>query len=342
MMMGISERYSRQIVFPGIGEEGQKKLSSSKVAVIGTGALGTVIANNLCRAGVGYMRLVDRDYVEISNLQRQSIYDEEDVRENLPKAVAAVNHLQKVNSEITLEPVVSDVNARSIEKLIENVDLVLDGTDNLETRFLINEACHKHHLPWIYGGALQSYGMTMNILPGDDTPCFRCMYTGMPASGSQPTCSSAGVLNMITGVIGCMESAEAVKILTGSPEVNKQLFMIDVWENTARYLEVQKAPECPTCGQGHYDFLDNLKGSYTTSLCGRDSVQVIPARTGDVDFTALSERLKQLGSVKYNRFILNFTVGKLEISLFKDGRAIIKNVKDANMAKSVYSEYIGL
>lgn len=186
-----------------------------------------------------------------------------------------------------------------------------------------------------------SYGMTMNILP-EETPCLRCLYSNLPAPGSHPTCSSASVLSMITGVIGCLESTEAVKILTGSPEVRKNLFMIDVWENTARYVEINKSPDCPTCGQGRYDFLGGVKGSYTTSLCGRDSVQVIPARTGDVDFAALSEKLKLLGTVKHNRFILNFVVGNLEISLFKDGRAIIKNVKDENMAKSVYSEYIGL
>lgn len=339
--MVLPERYSRQIVFKGIGEEGQEKLGRSRVVVIGMGALGTVIANNLCRAGVGYLRLVDRDYVEISNLQRQAIYNEQDVRENLPKAVAAVEHLQKVNSEITLDPVVSDVNSSNIEQLIEGVDLVLDGTDNLETRFLINEACHKHRLPWIYGAALMSYGMTMNIIPGV-TPCLRCIYKSIPAPGSRPTCSSAGVLSMITGIIGCLEASEALKILTGSPGVRKNLFMIDVWDSTSHYVEIEIAPECPTCGQSRYDFLGNLQGSYTTSLCGRDSVQVIPAGTGEVDFNALSEKLRSLGTVKHNRFILNFTVGKLEISLFKDGRAIIKNVKDENAAKSVYSEYIGL
>jgi molybdopterin-synthase adenylyltransferase len=339
--MVLPERYSRQIVLKGIGEEGQEKLGHSRVIIIGMGALGTVIANNLCRAGVGFIRLVDRDYVDLSNLQRQVIFNEQDVAENLPKAVAALQYLQKVNSEITLEPVVSDVNAGNIEKLIEDVDLVLDGTDNLETRFLMNEACHKHHLPWIYGGALISYGMTMNIIPGE-TPCMRCIYANIPAPGSYPTCSSAGVLSMITGVIGCVQSAEALKVLTGSPAVRKNLMMIDVWNNTTQYIEIKKSPECPTCGQSRYEFLGTLKGSYTTSLCGRDSVQVIPAGKGEVDFKGLSEKLKDLGFVKYNRFILNFTIGKLEISLFKDGRAIIKNVKDESMAKSVYSEYIGL
>ncbi len=258
--MAFSERYSRQIVFKEIGEEGQEKLRNSKVVVIGMGALGTVIANNLCRAGVGHLRLVDRDLVEISNLQRQTIYNERDVRHNLPKAVAAVQHLQKVNSEITLEPVVNDVNSGNMEKLMEGMDLVLDGTDNLETRFLINDACHKHNLPWIYGGALMSSGMTMNIIPGE-TPCIRCISPDLPGPGSYPTCSTAGVLGMITGIIASLESAEAMKILIGSPKVSKSLCMVDVWENNIYYLEVKKSPECPTCGQGHYDFLNKNKGS---------------------------------------------------------------------------------
>lgn len=340
--MSISERYSRQIRFNEIGEEGQEKLRNSKVVVIGMGALGTVIANNLCRAGVGYLRLVDRDYVEISNLQRQAIYSEQDVADNLPKAVAAVQYLQKVNSEIKLEAVVSDVNPGNIEQLIDGMDLVLDGTDNLETRFLINDACDKHHLPWIYGGAIKSGGMSMNILPGEGTPCLRCIYPELPAPGSYATCSSVGVLSMITGIIGCLESTEALKILVGSPKVRKNLFMMDIWDNTAQYVEINKFSECPTCGKGHYEFLENIKGSYTTSLCGRDSIQVNPAKIGNIDFLALSEKLSPLGEVKYNPYILNFTIGKMEITLFKDGRAIIKNVKDENVAKSVYSEYIGL
>lgn len=339
--MAVSERYSRQIAFEGIGEKGQEKLLQSRVAVMGMGALGTVIANDLCRAGVGFMRLVDRDYVEISNLQRQSVYDEKDVTDNLPKAVAAAEHLQKVNSGITLEPVVTDINSGNIENIVRDVDLVLDGTDNFETRFLINEACVKLNIPWIYGGALMSNGMTMNIIPGV-TPCLRCMGFDLPAPGSYPTCVSSGVLNMITGVIGSVEASEAVKILVGSPKISKSLFEIDLWNNTTRHLELKRSPQCPTCGQGVYELLGNHKGSYTTSLCGRDSIQVIPATQGEMDFAALSEKLLPMGLVKHNRFILNFSNGNIEISLFKDGRAIIKNVKDENAAKSVYSEYIGM
>lgn len=329
------------MAFNGIGEEGQKKLLQARVAIMGMGALGTVIANNLSRAGVGFMRLVDRDYVEISNLQRQLLYDENDVRDNLPKAVAAAEHLHKANSEITLEPIVTDINSGNIEKIIEGADLVLDGTDNFETRFLLNEACHKLGIPWVYGGALMGSGMTMNIIPGV-TPCLRCLDLDLPAPGSYPTCTSAGILNMITGVIGSVEAAEAVKILVGSPDIRKSLLEMDLWNNRTRYLEFKRSPKCPTCGKGEYELLGKQKGSYTTSLCGRDSIQVIPGTTGDMDFAALSQKLVHVGAVKYNRFIFNFATGNMEISLFKDGRAIIKNVKDENAAKSIYSEYIGL
>lgn len=339
--MTISDRYSRQILFHGIGSEGQQKIANSKVLVVGMGALGTVIANSLCRAGVGYLRLVDRDYVELSNLQRQTIYDEQDVENNLPKAAAAVRHLQKVNSEIVLEPVVSDVNSGNIEYLIDGMDLILDGTDNFETRFLINDACIKHNIPWIYGGAIGSTGMSMNIIPGK-TACFRCLVSEPRTPSSSPTCSSMGVLGMLTGIIGCLESAEALKILIGSSKICTNLCVVDIWENTINYINIPKSPECPTCGQGCYDFLNSMKGSYTSSLCGRDSIQVIPSKMGNMDFPALSNKLSPLGSVKYNQYILNFAVNNIEITLFKDGRAIIKNVKDEGAAKSVYSEYIGL
>jgi molybdopterin/thiamine biosynthesis adenylyltransferase len=257
--MAWKERYARQMAFQGIGDEGQEKLKAAKVLIVGMGALGSVIANNLCRAGVGLLRFVDRDYVELSNLQRQVIYNEQDVKDNLPKAIAAAKHLEKVNSTITLEPIVSDVNSGNVEKLLEDIDLVLDGTDNMETRLLVNDACQKHQVPWIYGGALMSYGMSMNIIPGE-TACFRCFNPNIPPVGSMPTCSSAGVLSMITGIVACIESTEALKILTGSSEVRKTLFVIDVWNNSAQYVEIAKRPECPSCGKKQYDFLETRKG----------------------------------------------------------------------------------
>lgn len=250
------ERYARQIAFQGIGREGQEKLRRSRVAIVGLGATGTVIANNLCRAGVGFLRLIDRDRVEMTNLQRQALCDEEDVSNRAPKAMAAAAHLSRVNGEVELEPLVCDVDADNAGRLMMDVDLVLDGTDNFETRLLINEACHKHGVPWIYNGVIMSYGTSMNILQGENGPCFRCLYSGASAPDSQASCASVGVLNMITGIIGSVASAEALKILTGSPEVRRTLFLIDVWMNVARYEQIGKDPACPVCGGGRYAILD--------------------------------------------------------------------------------------
>ncbi len=334
-------RYSRQTVFQQIGADGQRKLLDSKVAIVGLGALGTVIANNLCRSGVGFLRLIDRDYVELSNLQRQTLYDEKDASEQMPKAVAAYNHLTKVNSEITLVPIVTDVNSSNIEDLIKDVDLVLDGSDNLEVRFLINEACHKYKIPWIYGGAIGSTGMTMNILYGE-SPCFRCFCPIATTTGSSETCSTAGVLNMITGIIASVESSEAIKILIGSPEVRKDVFYVDIWDFSSQTIEIRKDPNCPTCAQSHYEYLGQLKGSYSMGLCGRDSIQIVPGMPVSIDFAHLAEKLNKAGEVSFNRFMLSFDDGYRCFNLFPDGRAIIKNVKDESAAKSVYSEYIGL
>lgn len=242
--MALSERYARQMIFKGIGEEGQHRLSQAKVAIIGMGALGTVLANNLVRAGVGHIRLVDRDYVELSNLQRQTIYSEADAQERLPKAVAATQYLKKVNSEIVLEPIIKDVNPLNVENIIAGCHLVLDGTDNLETRFLLNDASLKNNIPWIYGGALGSHGMTMNIIPGE-TACLRCFLRGL-GQRTQETCATTGVLNMLTGIIACYESAEALKILIGSPQVRKNILYLDIWNNEFMEIDIEPQEECPS------------------------------------------------------------------------------------------------
>lgn len=337
----MNERYSRQIVFGPIGETGQKKLLEARVAVLGLGALGTVIANNLARSGVGYLRLVDRDYVEISNLQRQILFNEADCQNHIPKAVAAEAHLKRINSEIIYDPVIKDINPASIEALLDGIDLVLDGTDNFETRMLINDVCCKHVIPWIYGGALSSHGMTMNIIPGK-TACLHCLYNHAPAPGSLETCTSAGVLNMITGLIGCIESVEAVKYLVGSPDLSDKMRYFDIWESRFESIDAARNKNCPACGKHVYEFLDNTQSTYTTSLCGRDSIQVVPAKQGRMDFPVLAEKLNKLGTVSINPYMLTFITGKLEITLFVDGRAIIKNAADENAAKSIYAEYIGL
>ena len=334
-------RYARQAAFSYIGEEGQKKLLHSKVAIIGMGALGTVSANNLCRSGVGYIRIIDRDYVDITNLQRQILYNEDDAMQNLPKAVAAFTHLSKVNSEITIEPIVSDVNSSNITRLINDVDLVLDATDNLEIRLLINEACHALKIPWIYCAALGSKGMTMNILPYEDAPCLTCFVSESDFIPMQ-SCSTFGVLNMITNAIASIQTVEAIKILTNADSVRKELLMIDIWNTHFVSLKINKNTDCKVCSQGKYDYFGKTLGSYTTELCGSNSIQVVPSRLVKMDFDVLAGKLESAGRVSFNPFTFNFSDGKHEITLFRDGRAIIKNAIDSNQAKSVYSEYIGL
>lgn len=334
-------RYSRQIIFENIGEEGQRKLMDSSVAIIGLGALGTVSANNLARAGVGRVKLIDRDYVELSNLQRQTLYDEDDVKSEKPKAAAAFEHLSRINSSIAFETVIADVNSSNIENLIRDCNLVLDCTDNFEIRLLLNEACDHLQIPWIYCGAVGSSCMTMNIIPGV-TPCFQCFIGDSDNLESGQTCSTVGVLNMATNIAASVQSAEALKILLGSDEVRKTLFFMDVWNNSVEYLEIQRNPECPVCGGHHYSFLGKAAGSYTVSMCGRNEVQVVPGKTGNVDFEHIAESLKKLGDVSCSQFMMKYSDGTIGIKLFKDGRAIIENARDENQAKAIYSEYIGL
>ena len=338
--MGKS-RYSRQIIFRNIGEEGQQKLLDSSVAIIGLGALGTVSAGNLARAGVGRIKLIDRDYVELSNLQRQTLYDEEDASNAKPKAMAAFEHLSKVNSSITLEPVAADVNSTNIENLIKDCGLVLDCTDNFEVRLLINEACDQLQIPWIYCGAVGSTCMTMNIIPGA-TPCFVCFTGDSDNLESGQTCSTVGVLNMTTNIAASVQSAEAIKILLGSEDVRKDLFFMDVWKNSMNYLEIQRNLNCPVCGRHEYKFLGRAAYSFTTSMCGRNEIQVVPGKPANIDFEKLAGPMGKLGRVSFNSFMLNYSDGHIGIKLFRDGRAIIENAKDPNQAKAIYSEYIGL
>jgi adenylyltransferase/sulfurtransferase len=339
--MSDMERYKRQITFDRFGEESQRKLLQSRVCIIGTGALGSVIANNLCRAGVGYLRLIDRDYVEKVNLQRQILFTEDDAENEIPKAEAAAAALRLANSEIEIVAVNTDVNSSNIEGHISDTDIVIDGTDNFETRFLINEACHKHGVKWIYGGVIASGGATMNILYGD-APCFRCFMREMPAPGSYPTCNTAGVISPITGVIGSYETAEAMKILTGADEVSHDYLAIDVWDNVADYISVTKNPDCPVCVHGEYELLGRPTGAYTTSLCGHDSWQIIPGIGVKADLPNLARTLAAVGNVKVTKFSLDFDGDGASFKVYPDGRAIIAGVKDEKKAKEIYAEYIGI
>lgn len=338
------DRYSRQILFSPIGREGQELLQSSSVTIVGCGALGTMLANNLCRAGVGRIVIADRDYIETNNLQRQILYDEDDVLRRLPKAIAAAEKLRRVNSEVRVEALVEDINADGIEALVRETDLVLDATDNFETRYLINDACVKYQRPWIYSGVIASYGVTMNIIPGN-TPCLRCVFPEMPLPGTTPTCDTAGVLNGIVAAITGIASTEALKILLKSEKMSRAMVWMDVWENTYERIELPRQPDCPACGQRHYEFLDALSGTQSTSLCGRNAVQVRGSSgrlSSKLDFATLAERLRPVGEVSYNEFLLRCAIDGYELTVFPDARAIIKGTDDEQVARSVYARYIGM
>lgn len=337
------ERYSRQILFDGIGEAGQRRLLDSRAVIIGCGALGTAQAEALARAGVGQLRIVDRDFVEASNLQRQTMFTEQDARERLPKAIACVNHLAEINSEIKTEAVVADVNYSNVERLIKDCDVVIDGTDNFATRYLINDACVKHNVNWVYGAAVGSYGVTMTIRPHVG-PCLRCVLEESPPAGSTPTCDTAGVIMPIISIVAAVQVTEVVKLLTGNVEELHSSFMqFDVWQNQwIRSFRGRKpSPECPTCGLGRYEMLEAEAGDFAVSLCGRDAVQVSPRRSVPIDLPALAERLRAAGEVQVNPYLLRLRVGDYELTVFQDARAIIRGTDDVPTARSLYAKYIG-
>ena len=335
------ERYARQILFPGIGEVGQRKLLQAKAVIVGCGALGTVIANTLARAGVGHLVIADRDFIELNNLQRQILFDEEDITKGLPKAAAAAEKLRRVNSSIRIEAVIADIHSGNIETLIRGADVVLDGTDNLETRYLINDACLKNGIPWVYGGVIGGHGMSMTIVP-HKTPCLRCLFTNMPPPGATATCDTAGVLGSIVGVIASIESAEAMKLLIGKGRLNEGLIAIDLWENSFEMIAIPERTEnCPACGRGDYEYLAAREGIQTTTLCGHNAVQVSTRSAARIDFAELARRLAPVGEVSFNEFMLRFKADGHELTLFPDARAIIKGTTDESVAKTFYAKYVG-
>jgi molybdopterin/thiamine biosynthesis adenylyltransferase len=339
MTSGDRERYSRQILFPGIGEPGQERLLASHAVVAGCGALGSLQAMALARAGVGRLTIIDRDYVEPGNLQRQFLFEESDAADALPKAAAAERRLARVNSAIRVAGVVADLDPSNAEELLDGVDLILDGTDNFETRYLINDYAVSHLVPWIYGAAVGSYGLTMPVIPGR-TSCLRCVYPQPPA-GAQPTCETAGVLNTLTGVIASLQVADALKILSGHPEcVAARITTIDVWSGGIRQIEQPaRDPECPACGQRDFVYLSGARRA-PISLCGRNAVQ-IHERARPIDLAELKKRLLPLGEVRANPFALRFLQTSFEITVFADGRAIVKGTTDPGVARSIYARYVG-
>ena len=331
------ERYSRQILFPGIGEEGQQKLLDSHVAIVGCGALGSFQAAALARAGLGRLTIVDRDFIEPSNLQRQWLFDEADAAAALPKALAAEKSLARINPSLRVTGVVADLAPANIEELLGEAALILDGTDNFETRYLINDYSVSRGTPWIYGAAVGSYGITMPVLPKLGA-CFRCVYPEPPA-GSQPTCETAGVLNSITAAVAALQVADALKWLcTGSLAL--RITTLDVWDGGVRRIALPaRDPECPACGQGLFPYLDGEHRA-PISLCGRNAVQ-IHERSRPLDLQELKGKLAPLGDVRANEFGLRFFCQPYEMTIFPDGRAIVKGTTDVGVARSLYARYIG-
>ncbi len=332
-------RYSRQIIFPSIGKKGQGKLSGSYVVTIGCGALGTMITSSLVRAGVGKISIIDRDFIEYHNLQRQILFDEDDIKNQLPKAIAATQHLKRINSSVEIEGIVADVNHTNIETFIRNADLVLDGLDNFETRSLLNDAALKQSIPWIYGGAISSFGMTMTIIPGTP-PCFRCIRPNPAGMGTPLTCETAGVIGPAPFVIGSLQAAEAIKILVGAKEINQDLIVIDVWDGTFTRIKVSPRPDCPAC-HGKYEFLEGILRVRAVALCGQNAVQVLNPTLGEFSLKELATRLEAVGKVNYNEYMLNLVVDTREMVIFPDGRAIVKNTTDKSLARGLYAKYIG-
>ena len=337
-------RYARQSILPQIGRTGQERLATAHVLVAGCGALGSASANLLARAGVGRLTLVDRDYVELHNLQRQSLYDEDDVARHLPKAVAAAEKLRRANGAIRIDAVVEDVDAASIERLLDGVDLAVDGLDNFETRYLLNDAAVKRGLPWVYGGVIGTYGLTMTIRPGLSA-CLRCVFPEPPAAGSAPTCDTAGVLGPAVDLVAAIQAAEVVKLAVEDLDsLNDGLLALDPW-----HLSFERVPlpgpvvDCPTCGARRFDFLGQAASSRTTVLCGHDAVQVRPYPPATMDLTALGDRLGAAGETFSNPFLVRFrpTGAPYELTVFPDGRAIVKGATDPTEARAVYARYIG-
>jgi molybdopterin/thiamine biosynthesis adenylyltransferase len=339
------DRYSRQLLYPDLGEEGQKKLISSKVTLIGCGALGTTTANALVRAGVGHLVIADRDFIETNNLQRQVLFDEEDIEKGLPKAEAARRKLEKINSQVKVEARVTDVNSRNIEEIIAGNDLILDGLDNFESRLLVNDATVKHRIPWIYAACISSQGLTMPIIPYE-TPCLRCIFETAPPPGMTPTCDTAGIVSPIVQIISAIQVMEAIKLLIGRKDaLVRHLVSIDAWSGTFNKFNVQdyrSYTNCPTCKEGRFDFLEAQEGTYITSLCGRNSLQITPSNKEKLNFKELKERLSKIGNVSGNKFLLRFSVDEYQITIFDEGRAIIQGTTDESIAKTLYAKYIGL
>ena len=345
-VVNMLERYSRQIRFAEIGISGQERICASRVLLCGCGALGTVLADTLVRAGVGFLRIVDRDFVDLTNLQRQVLFDEQDVADHLPKSIVAATKLGRINSQVIIEPHVADLDWRNILKYASDVDLILDGTDNFEVRFLINDVSLETGIPWVYAGCVGSHGQTMAIFP-NETACLRCLIESPPDPGSTETCDTAGVLAPAIHMVTALQATTALKILAGRRDlVAAKLTIIDVWESTLRQMNVGNLREqsnCPACIQGRRDWLHGRSSSQSTVLCGRNSVQISPAHPANLSLEELEIKLAVSGRVTRNPYLLRFSLDSTtyELTIFRDGRAIIEGTDDISTARGLYARYIG-
>lgn len=339
-------RYSRQMRFAPLGETGQRRLLASRVLLVGCGALGSVLAETLTRAGVGHLRIVDRDFVETTNLQRQVLFDEADVAAQMPKSIAAVEKLRRINSEIELEAVVADVDCRNVRELARDVNLILDGTDNFETRFLVNDLSLETSIPWVYGGCIGSHGQVLAVIPGR-TACLRCVIESPPEPGTTETCETAGILGPTVNVIASWQAILAMKILAGRLEdVPRALTVIDLWDHTFRTLDVsglRANGNCPACHGGERLWLSGQSGSRSTVLCGRNSVQVVPSSPTSLSLDDLAAKWQGHGTITRNPYLakLALTGGEFELTVFRDGRAIVRGTQELAAARALYARYVG-
>jgi adenylyltransferase/sulfurtransferase len=344
MKSDLPSRYDRQARFALFGEDGQRRLAASRALVCGCGALGSVVAETLVRAGVGFVRVVDRDFLELNNLQRQVLFDEDDVAARLPKAIAATNKLRRINSEIAIEPVVADVTHKNIASLAGDVGVIVDGTDNFAVRFLVNDFAVKHNKPWVYGGCIGAEGQSMTILPGE-TGCLACLIPEAPPPGTTPTCDTAGILAPIVGVIASIEAAEALKILSGHREaVSRRLTIVDLWDNQTRHVDLSRLREnadCRVCRHREFAWLAGDRGDASATLCGRNAVQLSPPADADVSFDELAARLDGIGHVERNPYLLRFIVDDYVLTVFADGRTIVGGTNDVATARTLHARYIG-
>jgi adenylyltransferase/sulfurtransferase len=338
MTAAEKERYSRQILFPGLGIEGQERIREAAICIVGCGALGSFQAEAVARAGIGRLRLIDRDYVDYTNLQRQWLYDESDAQNESPKAIAAARRLKQINTHVQIEALVKDVTPSNAEELTADFDMILDGTDNFETRYLINDISVKSQTPWIYGAAVGSYGVVMPVVPGKG-PCLGCIYPD-PPSGVQPTCDVNGVISPVTASVAALQVAMAFRLIAGWHDFAASVHTMDLWQGTAKQLSAGAPdPDCRVCGAREFRYLDGRKRS-PVSLCGRNAVQ-LHENARPLDLQVLAARLRPLGVVRVNEFALRLSVAKYDVTFFPDGRAIVKGTTDVGVARSVYAQLVG-